>query len=215
MGQFENRKKDVTLDSLTMLQRLKNLLHLIGRPGRIKFASLLFLMTINAFLEMAGLGSIPLFILILSSPETVLKSPWAGPVLIWLDIVSPKSLMIWGCVGLVGLFTLKNIFFSVVIYIKTKVVYNQQVQMGDRLFRAYMGAPYTFFLSRNSAELLRNVHNETKLVISGVTMPLLQIALDGLVLVGIAVLLISVEPLISLLTFAALGTLGIGFARLT
>ena len=89
------------------------------------------------------------------------------------------------------LFAFKNIFFSLLIYIKTRMIYNEQIQFGDRLFKAYMTAEYTFFLHRNSAELLRNVHNETRLIISGVLMPLMQIILDGLVLLMIVCLLLS------------------------
>ncbi len=199
----------------TFPARLRKLSYLIGRAGRVKFAALFVLMIANAILEMAGIGAIPLFILILSSPETVLKNPWAGPMLTWLHIVSPKSLMIWGSFFLVGLFAFKNIFFSLLIYIKTKMIYNEQIQFGDRLFKAYMTAEYTFFLNRNSAELLRNVHNETRLIISGVLMPLMQIILDGLVLLMIVCLLLSVEPLVSLVTFVLLTAISILYAKIT
>ncbi len=198
-----------------MLQRLKNLLHLIGRPGRIKFAALLFLMTINAILEMAGIGAIPLFILILSSPEMVLQHRWAASLTELFQITSSRSLMIWGSIFLVGLFAAKNGFFILLIYIKTRIIYNEQIRLGDRLFKAYMTADYTFFLNRNSAELLRNVHNETKVIINGVTMPLLQIVLDGLVLAMIVGLLLSVEPLASLLTFTVMGAVSLFFVRAT
>ena len=62
----------------TFPARLRKLSYLIGRAGRVKFAALFVLMIANAILEMAGIGAIPLFILILSSPETVLKI--RGPV---------------------------------------------------------------------------------------------------------------------------------------
>src|SRR4030042_2697520 len=145
----------------------------------------------------------------------VMQHKWGGPIITSLNITSSKSLMMWGSVFLIGLFVVKNVFFSLLIYAKTRVIYNEQIRLGNRLFKAYMKARYTFFLNRNSAELLRNVNNETKLIISGVIIPLLQIFLDGLVLLMIVVLLLAVEPVISLLAFAVLGIVSFLFIRIT
>ena len=198
-----------------MLPRLKKLLFLIGKPGRVKFSILLVLMIINSLLEMVGIGSIPVFIMILSNPGIVMQNKWAGPIIASLNISTSKNLMLWGSVLLIVVFIVKNVFFSLLIYTKTRVIYNEQVRLGNRLFKAYMKASFTFFLNRNSAELLRNVNDETKLIMSGVIIPLLQIFLDGLVILMIIILLLTVEPVISLFTFAVLGTVNFLFIRFT
>ena len=198
-----------------MISRLKKLLFLIGKTGRIKFTILLVFMIINSLLEMVGVVSIPVFIIIISNPDMVLQHKWAGPIISSLNITTSQNLMLWGSFFIIVLFVVKNAFFSLLIYAKTKVIYNEQIRLGNRLFKAYMKASYTFFLNRNSAELLRNVNNETNLIISGVIIPLLQILLDGLVFMMIAILLLTVEPVISLCTFAVLGTVSFLFIRIT
>ena len=198
-----------------MISRLKKLFFLIGKSGRTKFFILLALMVVNSLLEMVGIGSIPVFIIIVSNPNMVLQHKWAGPIITSLNITTSKDLMLWGSIFLILIFVLKNSFFSFLIYIKTRVIYNEQVRLGNRLFKAYMKASYTFFLNRNSAELLRNVNGETKLIISNIIIPLLQIFLEGLVLLTIVILLIAVEPVISLLTFASIGTVSFLFIRMT
>lgn len=198
-----------------MLSRLQKLLSLIGKPGRIKFSILLAGMFINSLLEMVVIGSIPVFIIIVSNPEMIMQHRWAAPIIGFLNIASTKSLLAWGGVFLIGLFALKNIFFSLLIYVKTRAIYNEQVRLGNRLFKAYMRASYPFFLNRNSAELLRNVNNETKLIISGVIIPLLQVFLDGFVLVMVVVLLLVVEPVISLAAFAVLCSVSFIFISFT
>jgi ATP-binding cassette subfamily C protein len=198
-----------------MISRLKKLLFLIGKPGRIKFFILLVLMIVNSLFEMVGIGAIPVFIIILSNPETALQHKWAGPIIASFNITTSQNLMLWGSIFLIGVFVVKNTFFSLLIYVKTRVIYNEQIRLGNRLFKAYMKARYTFFLNRNSAELLRNVNNETKLIISGVIIPLMQIFLDGLVLVMIVILLLTVEPIVSLLTFTVLGSISFLFIRIT
>ncbi|HDQ03916.1 MAG TPA: ABC transporter ATP-binding protein [Deltaproteobacteria bacterium] len=198
-----------------MIPRFKKLLFLVGGRGRIKFIILLVGMFINSLLEMIGVGAIPVFILIISDPEKIMQHQWAAPFVGLLDITTSKSLLTWGAVFLVGLFVAKNVFFSLLVYVKTRIIYNEQVRLGNRLFKAYMKSSYPFFLSRNSAELLRNVNNETRLIISGVILPLLQTILNGLVLVMIILLLMVVEPVISLAAFAVLGSISFLFVFFT
>ena len=198
-----------------MLSRFKKLLFLVGRRGRIKFSILLAAMFINAILEMAGVAAIPVFIIIISKPDMILQYQWAAPIVGLLNITTSHGMFIWGAIFLICLFVVKNLFLSLLIYAKTKIIYNEQVRLGHRLFNAYMTSRYPFFLNRNSAELLRNVNNETALIISGVMLPLLRIFLDGFVLVMIVILLLAAEPVISLMAFAVLGSLSFFFMRMT
>jgi len=198
-----------------MLSRIGKLLYLIGKPERVKFLVILFLMLINSLLEMAGVGSITVFIIALSNPDMIMNNAWARPVVAKLDISDPRSLMIWGSIFLIALFVVKNVFFALLVYIKNRVTYSEQIRLGNRLFKAYMKAGYTFFLSRNSSELLRNVNSETGLIVSGVIVPFMQIMMDILVLLMIVALLLKVQPVISLLSFAVLGTVSFLFVRIT
>lgn len=198
-----------------MLSRFKKLLFLIGRRGRIKFSILLVAMFINSILEMAGVAAIPVFIIIISKPDMILQHQWAAPIIGLLNITTSHGMFIWGAIFLICLFVVKNLFLSMLIYAKTKIIYNEQLRLGHRLFNAYMTSRYPFFLNRNSAELLRNVNNETMLIISGVMLPLLRIFLDGFVLVMIVILLLAAEPVISLMAFAVLGSLSFFFMRMT
>jgi ATP-binding cassette subfamily C protein len=198
-----------------MVPQIKKLLFLIGKQRRAKYCLLLFLMLCNALLEMVGVGAIPVFIYVLSSPDWILQHRWAMPFLHLLEIHNSRQMIIWAFVLLGTLFIAKNIFYSFLIFLKNKIVYHDQIVLGNRLFRAYMKADYNFFLSRNSAELLRNINNETRLVISDVLLPLMQLIMDGFVLLMIVILLFKVEPLITLLTFFVLGFCSFLFMRIT
>jgi ATP-binding cassette subfamily C protein len=198
-----------------MMFRIEKLLFLIGGQGRIKFSILLAAMFINSLFEMVGIGAVPVFILIISNPDMIFQHKWAAPVVDLFDITTSKGLLLWGSIFLICLFVVKNVFLSLLIYVKTRILYNEQVRLGTRLFRAYMKTSYPFFLNRNSAELLRNINIETNLVISGVILPLMQTMLDGFVLVMVVILLFTVEPIVSLATIAVLGSLSFLFIRVT
>lgn len=198
-----------------MMVRIKKLFFLIGKSGRVRFFILLAGMFVNALFEMLGVGAIPVFIMVISNPDAIMQHRWAAPVVGLFDIADSKSLLLWGSLALVALFAAKNLFFSLLIYVKTKIIYNEQVRLGVRLFQAYIKADYTFFLNRNSSEILRNVNNEARLIISGVILPSLQIILDGFVLIMVIMLLLAVEPFISFAAFAVLGGVSYLFIRVT
>jgi ATP-binding cassette subfamily C protein len=198
-----------------MLSLLRRINYLIGKSGRFKFLVLLVMMIINSLLEMVGVGVIPVFIITISDPDLILQHKLATPIIELLNITTSKNLVIWGFVFLAGLFIVKNAFFSMLIYIKNRITYNEQLRLGSRLFKSYMNARYPFFLDRNSAELLRNVNNETNIAVSGVVIPFLRIIMEGLVLLMIVILLLKVEPVITVLSFIALGTVSFIFIHIT
>lgn len=187
----------------------------MGKQRWAKYSLLMVLMLGNAMLEMVGVGAIPVFIYIVSSPDWVFQHRWAAPFLRLLEIQNTRQMVIWAFVSVGTLFVAKNVFYGFLIFLKNKIVYHDQITLGDRLFRAYLKADYNFFLKRNSAELLRNLNNETKLVISDVLLPLMQLVMDGFVLLMIVILLFKVEPLITLLTFFVLGSCSFLFMRIT
>ncbi len=194
--------------------RLKKLYRLFTRREKIKSLGLLFLMIINALMEMVGIGAIPAFILVVASPEKVMAHPVTGPITQWFGIETGRELLVVGSIGLIVFFVAKGLLSSLIHYIKIRFVQHKFMQLSHRLFSMYMLAPYSFYLSRNSAELLRNVNSETQIIIQNVFVPLLSIALSGITMFFILGLLLTVEPLFSLIAVGGLGGLSWAFMRL-
>ncbi|MDH5580204.1 MAG: ABC transporter ATP-binding protein/permease, partial [Betaproteobacteria bacterium] len=72
------------------------------------------------------------------------------------------------------------------------------------LFTSYLRQPYTFHLQRNSAQLIRNVVSETNSFTEAMVAGL-NITIELLVLLGIALLLLAVEPVGTLVAVLVLG----------
>src|SRR5262249_48005963 len=73
--------------------------------------------------------------------------------------------------------------------------------------------PYSFYLRRNSAQLIRNASTEITIWTTNVVLPTLLLLVEGLVLAGLCILLLMVEATGALLVGAALGTLVVIFHR--
>lgn len=172
-------------------------------------------MLIAAALEVLGIGMIPVFVVAVSNPENLMTYPVLGDLLQYVNITTAEELVIYGALLLIGVYVLKNSFLGWFIYIKKRFVANRGVMLENRLFKAYMTSPYTFYISRNSAELLRNVTSETRRVVDGVMIPFLELALNITMFVFILGALLVLEPIITVVTILFLGGGGGIFLRYT
>ena len=196
-----------------MIDSFKKFFSLFSRRDKIQGIVLFGLMVIGALFEIVGIGSIPVFVAVVADPERIMRYDLVAATLHNLGITTSDQLLIWGAAALIVVYLVKNTYLAGLFYWKAKFVNDRQVSISTRLFSAYMSAPYTFHLQRNTAELLRNVNTEVKLII-GVLLNVLQLIMQGLMIVAIFLLLLAVEPLISLLTFGVLGVTSVVFLQM-
>lgn len=188
-----------------MLDTLKKLLDILPDSDGWKFAALFGLMMIGTVLELAGIGMIPVFIGALSNPEMIFNNQWIGPVAAYLGIETAKELLIYGGIGLLIIFLVKGAYLIWFNYIKAKFIYNRFTIIASRLFETYLSAPYAFHLERNTAELIRNVTNETRFISNHVMLPFLIILMNAVTVTGIFLLLLFVEPIVTIIAFIIIG----------
>lgn len=188
-----------------MIQYLRKVYRLLDYKEKVKVAILIFLMSIAAVLEVLSVVSIPSLVDILNDPERVISDERFTFLWEFLGIDDNRSLLIFGAVFVLVAFVLKNVFLVFYKYISTKFIFGLYSRLGDRLFQTYMDAPYTFHLGRNSAELLRNVTQETQLLIVQFLFPFLKFIMDIAIIGGILLLLLYVDPIMTVIVFAVLG----------
>ncbi len=128
-----------------------------------------------------------------------------------LGIIDTPTLIIGGCVALLGVFLFKTGYTCLLLYAKVHYIQQRRRRLTERLFRAYMNAPYEFHLSRNSSELLRNTWTEVSSIFDGVMTPFLNLILQGLMTLSIVALLMVAEPMMALLAVVLMGTAGFGY----
>jgi ABC-type multidrug transport system fused ATPase/permease subunit len=198
-----------------MIDSLKKIYSLFPTKARYKLLGLFFMMILASFLEVLGIGMIPVFIILIADPDKVLATKYLGELLIRLGLTDVKSLALAGAVALIVVFLIKNAYLTIYQYIKVKFVTYKKLYLQNRVFEAYMFAPYSFYNNRNSAELLRNVNIEVGKIVNGTIMPVLEISLNLIMFVLILTGLIFFEPLITLLTVLMMGGGGFIFLKLT
>ncbi|MGF1584838.1 MAG: ABC transporter ATP-binding protein [Bacteroidales bacterium] len=188
-----------------MTTTIKKILRLLHAGDKIKLVLLLMMMLLAALLEVVGIGMIPVFISIIAVPDTVLEIEWLMPIWEMFGIENSGDLLVYGSIFLIVVFILKNTYILFYNYIQTRFIFLRLTSIASNLFKLYMYAPYEFHLKRNSAELLRNITNETMHLVNGVLYNLLKIAKDLVLITAIFGMLLWLEPVISIVVFLLLG----------
>lgn len=175
---------------------------------------LLFLMMIGMVLETLGVGLVvPAIALIMQGDLSSHYSLISG-FLHFTGHPTKTQLISVAMVGLIGIYLVKNLFLALLIWRQTHFTFDIQSKLSQRLFTAYLRQPYTFHLQRNSAQLLRNVIGEVNIFANAVSSALMLVT-EGMVLVGILILLLIVEPVGALFVILILGTAAWGFLSFT
>ncbi|GGK38250.1 ABC transporter ATP-binding protein [Salinarimonas ramus] len=181
-----------------MLRSISHLYALLRPKDRRNGAILLAMMIVGAVLEVVGVAAIPAFVGIVVSPERLASIPTVGPWLIERGYAGSPWLVVWGALVLFAIFALKNAFLVANAYAQVRYMLNRRCELADRMMRAYLSAPYSFHLTRNTSELLRNVDRETNVVSQQVIGSLLEVTTKGVIAVSILGFLFVAEPLITL-----------------
>ena len=188
-----------------MLEKIKFLL----TKKQKKQCILLFIVSIFAsFFELIGIGSIPVFALIIVDLNLLNSKLPSFIDSNLLDQFSHNQIALFGAVALTAIFLLKNLYLVLMVYFQGKVTQAMRSSLGLRLFKSYIRASYVFHLQRNPSELLRgvstDVSNTTDLIMS-----IIVLCREIVLLLLIFALLFYADPLISFSVFLFL-TLFVG-----
>jgi ATP-binding cassette, subfamily B, bacterial PglK len=185
----------------------QKLRRLFSRGDKVKLILLFAMMMGAAVLEIAGIGMIPAFVAIVANPQRVLEHERFGSLFQQLDISTARELLIYGGIALIGIFVIKNAYTLIFRYIEARFIYNRRYVFSHKLMTAYMQAPYTFYLQRNTAELLRNTTGEVNIMINSVLNPSLKILKEFIMGASVVFFLFLLEPVITLFVFLVMGGL--------
>jgi ABC-type multidrug transport system fused ATPase/permease subunit len=179
-------------------------------------AVLLFgLSLIGMVLETLGVGLVIPALALMTQRDIAVRYPSLSPVLAWLGHPSQGRLVAMGMLALVAVYAVKALFLVLLAWRQMRFVYGVQAELSERLFTSYLRQPYAFHLQRNSAQLIRNAVTETNMFSQIVLVAGLQCLAESLVMVGIVLLMLLVEPLGTLAVIGALGAAVWAFHRVT
>jgi ABC-type multidrug transport system fused ATPase/permease subunit len=177
--------------------------------------ALLGMMIAGMGLEMLGVGLIVPMLIFLTRSDYAGRFPTVEAAFADYGIPGPQGLVMAAMLVLVGIFVVKAAFLAVLIWCQTRFAFAIQAKLSQRLFTAYLMQPYTFHVQRNSAQLLRNLTSEVGLFTSHVLVPGFLLITEVLVVLGLGVMLLVIEPLGAAVVIVVMASASWIFDRLT
>src|SRR5690606_24394566 len=102
---------------------------------------------------------------------------------------------------------LTNGMMALTTWLIHRFTYEKYRTFSIRLLVKYIDEPYTFYLTRNTAGLTKNILAEVGTVVSGVLVPALKMMAKAVVALLIAGLLIVIDPMLAAVSAGVLGGL--------
>ena len=174
---------------------------------KLKLAALLILVLFGTFLETLSIGLlIPLLSIIANEiseihikiSEIFTNIPFILNYLLSLDKV---ALIVLSLTIITITFTLKTIFLIFVGWFSARFIYDIQRKLSKTLFSSYLNRPYSFFLNKNSSELMRNTTGEVGVFVGQVLIPLVYLFTESTVVIFLTIFLLYIEPVGTLIVF--------------
>lgn len=174
---------------------------------------LLILMVVGMAFEMLGLGVLVPVMTALLNPDafaghlagTQLRALVAGYDSLTIVMVLLASIVL--------LYAVKTAFLAYLAWKQADFTYGILSAVSGRLFATYLAQPYEFHLVNNSARLVRNAVTESQIFALNVISPLTSLFAEILVLVGVTLLLIYIEPVGSIAAILAISSIALIFHR--
>ena len=185
--------------------------HVLTITERRKLSWIWLLILIGMVIETLSLGLVLPLVGLLTTGDYLSKYP---KFFEWLGEPSDQQVLVFGAFVLVVVFGLKNLFLFVSASVQRRFINNASSRVSQMVFRNYLTQPYEFHLGQNTSTLIRNAENANSVITGGLD-PFLVLLTDGLVAVGLFVLLMVVEPLGTVCVLVVFGSAAFGFQSAT
>ena len=184
---------------------LKTFFDLLTPRERRNLYLLFCAVLVMAGLEVVSVGSIMPFLQVAADPASVHENAYLSWAYETLGFTDTRSFLIaLGLAALVAL-VVSNAFIVFTTWAMSRYVWGRNHSLSFRLLRSYLYRPYEYFLTRNSAELGKNILEEVKEVASQMLKPALQGGAKAIVALAIIGFLFFVDPVVALMVTLVLG----------
>lgn len=190
------------------MKAIKKIFMILSPSERKRASLVLSMILVMAFLDMLGVASIMPFMAVLSNPEVVQTNQILSAAYTFshkFDVSTPQEFLFFLGVMFFLMLCFSLSFKALTVFVQARFALMREYSIGKRLVEGYLHKDYSWFLSRNSADLGKNVLSEVNLVVADVLIPLMNIIAQSAVSTALLLLLIVVNPVLALNIALVLG----------
>tara|TARA_B100000767_G_C19766463_1_gene537773 strand:+ start:1693 stop:3423 length:1731 start_codon:yes stop_codon:yes gene_type:complete len=190
---------------------LKKVLYPLQAKDIKKLYLILFLTILTAFFELLGIGLIIPILNIFAGNEFQKYLQYFD----FLGNITKENLLNIFLFLLVFVYFLKFFIVRSLIYIQNEFSHRLFTDISKKFFKNYLFKNFTFHLSKNSSELIRNIQTEANLFSFGVVFSLVRLFSEIIIFIAICTALITYEWQASIVTIVVMSSSGYIFLKMT
>jgi ABC-type multidrug transport system fused ATPase/permease subunit len=149
-----------------------------------------------ALLDMIGVAFILPFMTVLANPSLIETNSILNTMFKISNIfgVENNQQFFFFLAGFLFVLTVSSLAFkTLVTYAQVQFVQMREHSISKRLVEGYLHQPYSWFLSRNSADLGKNILSEVTQVVGNGLKPLMELIAKSMVVISLIILLLIVD----------------------
>ena len=185
-----------------MFKNIRRLLIHIESVRRKQLIFVLCLMVFASFAEMFAIGTVLPFLGALTAPEKIYHQPYIQPLVGWLNITEPKSILFPLTVIFCFFGVLSGLIRALLLWIQTRVSYAIGSDLSVKLYACTLYKPYSVHIAQNSSVIITGL-SKVVTIVSGTVTPCLNIIGSSLILTAVLISLFLVDSQIA--TFSIIG----------
>jgi ATP-binding cassette, subfamily B, bacterial PglK len=187
-----------------MASRARRYIDLIEPGMRGRWVGVVVLAILVSALEAVGAVLVYGLVSLMTDPGAAVEAPVVGDVTRWLPDVPDDRLLGIASLAVALFFLARALIVLGQRFFEAKTTQLTGVDLQSRLLERYLRLPYSFHLSRNSSQLIRNTSESVGEILGSVLGPVVRIITDGLVIVAMLIVLLLTAPLATVLAVLVL-----------
>lgn len=193
------------------MQLFKKLNYIFTKKQKIELLWVFILITVGAFLELAGVSVILPFVNAIISPESVLSSKGMNMVYSALGFSDINGFIIFLALFIIFVYVLKNLFLAYMYDVQYRFNYDNQRELSTMMMRRYISQPYSYHLVNGSEKMIQHITKDIDMFMAAVSGAMF-LATELFVCIAIITYLFIKDKSITLgLMFVMLAFVGIYF----
>jgi len=188
------------------MKTIKKILELLTPPERKRASLLLGMILVMAMLDMIGVASIMPFIAVLANPELVDTNAFLNTAYTLLKFNDPRQFLFALGMLVFMLLIISLAFKALTTYAQVRFTLMREYSIGKRLVEGYLHQPYSWFLSRHSADMGKTILSEVNVIVYQSITPMMNLIAQGAVATALLSLLVLIDPQLALIVGLTLGT---------
>lgn len=190
-----------------MRDTLRKVWSLFTRTEQRRAWVMLLLALLMTLAETLGVVSIMPFLSVLARPDIIQENPWLHTLYSRLGFAEPRSFITALGLTSIALVIAASAFKTVTQHLLNRFVHLLRHSSSSRLMARYLGQPYEFFLTRNSAELSKTILAEVDMLMGNLIQPMSQLIVQGIMVLAMLALVFAYNPWTALAIVLVVGTL--------